>query len=103
MAEEFDDELAASFVGKHILVGITYLDHAEEPVEQKQLHGRIVRIDPPRRRGDRGERFGRGAQAAARSQLIRSRCPSKYRLRSTGEVVVDPDLTCTWVMKKPRH
>lgn len=26
----------------------------------------------------------------------------EYRLRSTGEVVVDPDLTATWVVTKPQ-
>jgi hypothetical protein len=40
-----DKKLADSYIGKHLLVGITYLDHEDNFIEHKQLHGNIVRIN----------------------------------------------------------
>jgi hypothetical protein len=103
MSEESDETLAASFIGKRLLIGLTYVDHEEKPVEQRQLHGRIVRITPGEGvvvvLGDSGEEF----KLPPDLRSFRVAPSGEYRLRSTGEVVVDPDLTCTWVTKKPAH
>ena len=32
------------YIGKHLLVGLTYVDHHDEVTEQRQLHGTITRI-----------------------------------------------------------
>ena len=40
-----DQALAASFIGKHLLIGITYLDHDGTLIEQRQFHADIVRIN----------------------------------------------------------
>jgi hypothetical protein len=39
-----DEKLATSYIGKHLLIGITYLDYNENFIEQKQFYGNIVRI-----------------------------------------------------------
>lgn len=103
MSEEYDEELAASFVGKYVLVGITYVDPAEQPIAQEQIHGRILRIDPVE--GVVIARCGSGEEFKLPPDLgsFKVAPPGEYRLRSTGEVVVDPDLTCTWVIKRPSH
>lgn len=31
--DDFDEAWAASLIGKHVLVSLTYLDHAEQPIE----------------------------------------------------------------------
>lgn len=36
---EFDQVLADSYVGKYILVGVTYLDHTGKELERVQFHG----------------------------------------------------------------
>ena len=41
---DIDAELAKSYVGKHLLFGISYLDHEESLLEQKQGHGEIIEI-----------------------------------------------------------
>jgi hypothetical protein len=38
---EMDQELVASYIGKHLLVGVTYLDHNEQLLEKEQFHGDI--------------------------------------------------------------
>ena len=35
----FDEALAASYVGKYILIGITFLDHSGKELRHQQLHG----------------------------------------------------------------
>jgi len=38
---ELDESKASEYIGKTILLGVTYLDHNEELIEQKQWHGVI--------------------------------------------------------------
>jgi len=42
----FDEKLAASYVGKYILVGLTYLDHKGKELRRQQLHGVITSTKP---------------------------------------------------------
>ena len=98
-----DAEHAASFIGKHLLIGMTYLDSEDNLIEQKQFHGKIVRIN---------ECEGIVIQLSNSSEeymlppdldSLRAAPKGEYRLRSTGEVVVDPDLLTTWTTKKPKQ
>src|SRR5689334_12791825 len=43
--QSMNNPSAETYIGKHLLFGITYLDHNENVVEQVQLHGTITRID----------------------------------------------------------
>ncbi len=38
----FDEELAASYVGKYILLGLTYEDHEGNELRREQIHGVIT-------------------------------------------------------------
>lgn len=42
----FNEELARELVGKHLLVGLTYVRSSGELIEQRQLHG-LVEIAGP--------------------------------------------------------
>lgn len=97
-----DQELAASYIGKHLLVGITYLDHDGNFIEQKQFHGNVVRIN---------EHEGIVLQLHDSDQeyklppdlnSLQVAPKGAYRLRSTGEIVVDPDLLTSWTINKPK-
>lgn len=97
----FDQKRATSFVGKHVLIGMTYLDHAGTFLEQKQMHGTILRADA--KKGfevalinQNGERFWLPPDLRSFEEAA----PGEYRLRATGEVVVDPDLICTWTVNR---
>jgi hypothetical protein len=95
-------ELANSYIGKHLLVGITYLDHEDNFIEQKQFHGDIVRINEAEgivlRLHDSDEEY----KLPPALDALEPAPKGEYRLRSSGEVVVDPDLTTTWTLNKPK-
>jgi len=93
-------EVVNDVVGKHLLVGLTYVRYGGEVIEQKQLHGIVERINeqegilirlpddtlfklPPDLRG------------------IERATPGVYRLRSTGEEVHNPDYLYTWTITRP--
>ena len=98
---DFDEEFAAKIIGKKVLVGLTYLDQEGNLIEQQQFCGEVIRANFSEgilfRRLDSGKEFKlppdlRGFTEAAAGE---------YRLRTTGEVVVDPDYTVTWTINKP--
>lgn len=97
----WDDDQARDLVGKHVLIGITFTDHAGSVRETTQRHGTIVETDEDRgvavELADVGEVFWLPPDVSA----FRPARPGNYRLRSTGEVVVDPDLTTTWTIADP--
>ena len=85
------------FVGKRVLVGLTYLDASGEIDERTEFWGEIVDKDDAAitiRRADNSEFFTLppGLQVAE---------PGEYRLRSTGEVVVAPDFVAIFSIHPP--
>jgi hypothetical protein len=95
--------LADSYLGKRILIGITYVDNEERPIEQVQLHGIIETADAIDgfRIGLLGNRSGQSWFLPPDPSAISPAAPGSYRLRSTGEIIENPDLITTWTVKKP--
>ena len=103
-AEEhpFDEELAALYVGKYIIVGLTTLDHAGELIQQEQFHGVIESASPDGIQiALRGVRAGETWNMPPVLSAIRLADPGVYKLRSTGEEITNPDLQSTWILTKP--
>lgn len=102
-AHPWDIALAMQLPGKIVLVGLTYFEAgAEEPFEQQQLFGRVVHADE---HGGillslQGLRDGEQYNLPPDTRSFREAPPGEYRLRSTGEVVVDPDFTVTFSIRK---
>jgi hypothetical protein len=100
----FDRDRAAALIGKHVLIGVTTVDHDGKVLEQKQMHGTIALVDE--RRGVKielkGARDGEEYWLPPDLSSFEDAPPGEYRLRSNGEVVVDPDLLSSWTVKKPR-
>lgn len=101
-APDFDQALADTYVGKYILIGVTYLDHEGKLLEQIQMHGTVESVSPD------GIAIALGGLRAGESWVmppvldsISSATPGVYNLRSTGESVEDPDLLATWSITKP--
>jgi hypothetical protein len=92
----FDQTVADSYVGKVILVGITYVDHLGKELRHQQLHGVIERASP---QGIlislRGAHQGGSWNMPPDLQAIRPANPGIYTLHSTGEDVANPDLVAT--------
>jgi hypothetical protein len=100
----FDAALARTLVGKYVLIGVTYLDGDGKPTREEQVHGVVIAAT-----AENGILFKlRGSRNGAEYRLppdtrgfVRAQ-PGEYRLKSTGEVVTDPDFTCTWSVWPPR-
>jgi hypothetical protein len=94
----FWHEKAARMVGKHVLVGKTYV-RGNAVLDQVQFHGVIEEADEDDgfalRRSDTGEIEWLPPDLRAFEQAP----PGEYRLRSTGEVIVDPDILSTWIVE----
>lgn len=94
----FTAEQAAACVGKHLLVGITHrnLDGAVDSLEQ--FHGTIDRVNL--REGLVLKLHGSGEEKHLPPDLSRLEPaePGEYRLKTTGEVVLDPDLVVMWTL-----
>lgn len=90
-----DDE----YIGKRILVGLTYLDDNGQLIKQLQYHGVISRITA------KGIfiRLPNGNDHCALppdTALLKKATPGDYRLRSTGEIVTNPDYLAQWTITK---
>jgi len=100
----FDERRAAALVGKYVLIGLTYHDADGRFLEQRQIHGMIVGADA--QHGIEVELKGASSGETYRLppdlRPLQPAAPGEYRLRATGEVVIDPDLLCTWSVTKPR-
>jgi hypothetical protein len=97
---EFDDELAQRLIGKHVLIGITVVEHDGTFVERRQMHGDVTQAD---RRGIVVRLRGSGEEhnLPPDPSQFQEAPPGEYRLRSTGEVVIDPAYTTSWTLTRP--
>ncbi|HEX3467332.1 MAG TPA: hypothetical protein VHT05_04570 [Candidatus Elarobacter sp.] len=89
---EIDPTRAEEYLGKTVLVGITHVDRAGSEVGSAQWHGVIEAVVPllAIRVGD---------EVRILPPTVMKASPGEYRLRSTGEVVVDPDFLATWTVE----
>jgi hypothetical protein len=87
-------------------VGLIYLDADGELIDKQQVFGRVLSATP---RGGislrlEGRRTGERYALPPDTRSFRKAKPGEYRLHATGEVVVNPDYTVTFsVRKRPRR
>jgi len=102
---QFDEELASELVGSLVLVGMTFLTAGEKFESAEQFFGRVLKAD--KRDGVylqlEGSRSGEFYNLPPDTRSFKHADPGEYRLRSTGETVVDPDFLCTWTITRPRR
>lgn len=86
-------------LGKVMLVGITYNTSTGELIERKQVWGTVAQAGEGgiRIRRENGELFSVPPNLSA----ISSAAPGDYTLRSTGEVVTDPNFLSAWTCTEP--
>jgi hypothetical protein len=93
--QTFSDEEASAVLGKRVLVGITYrnLDGKVESLEQ--FCGVALRVNL---REGLVLKLASSDERSIPPDLSRLEvaAPGNYRLKDTGEVVVDPDFTVLW-------
>jgi hypothetical protein len=98
----WDQDEADGLVGLYVLVGITHLNVSGETViSQTQYHGRIVDADP--KAGFKVECEGEWKDhlmgLPPDINVFTAAKPGQYRLRSTEEIVENPDLLAAWSVK----
>ena len=95
---EWDECLAGRLLGAVVLVGITRITASGET--QEQFYGTVDRADA----GGidlilSGSRTGETFWLPPDPRAFYAAQPGSYRLRETGEVVENPDYTCTWTIE----
>lgn len=99
----WDDELARGYLGRTIIVGITRLDADGELVSQRQFHGTVEQADAKSGIGIRVAGDGSLYWLPPDLRSIQVAPRGDYRIRSTGEVVTNPELMTTWTIDEPRR
>ena len=86
-------------IGKRVIIGITRRTHNEQIVAEEQLHGIVTSMDNVIHvRLASGKDF----TLPPAPETFQRAAPGHYRLRSTGEVVIDPDFTSSWSVIAPK-
>ena len=97
---DFDPEFAADLIGCTLLVGVTYFGADGELVRREQFWGVVESCDPATgiflKQGGGDVRWLPPLTVA-----IEAADPGEYRLKETGEVVVDPDFIATFSVTAP--
>jgi hypothetical protein len=91
----FDVQIAGQLIGKRVLIGLTYVENGQDD-RYEQKHGVVEDVS------DEGVaiRLSDGGTYWLPPDLRpwQAAPPGEYRLRSTGEVVVDPDFMANWTV-----
>ena len=100
MNSQLHEAEARKYIGKTVLIGIADLDRDGKPTKQRQFFGTITEISV--QNGMIITSKNDSTQLALPPELstLRPAKPGIYRLRTTGEVVIDPDFLTTWEFKE---
>lgn len=101
MLDRSNEARAARLGGMAALVGLTYNNADGTLREHRQMHGRTTAFDP-------GEGFTRRLHGTDEDvtfppevRAFQVARPGEYRLRTPGDVAVNPDLRATWTITAP--
>ena len=91
----------SDLIGKTILIGLTYYTHDDVFIEQKQYWGTVVSTDDTKIlvQLNNGELFALPPNLSSTKVAP----PGEYRLRSTGEIVVNQDFLTTWNVNRAKE
>lgn len=96
-----DETLAKQMLGTVVLVGVTIMNRRDEVEGHEQYFGTVLRISEEDgliiRRGDTGEEMWLPPALDAYQRAA----SGEYRLKATGQVVVDPDYYATFTRYPP--
>jgi hypothetical protein len=98
----FDHAFARDLVGKYVLVGVTVKDKRGELKRHEQFHGIVVSADAVEGiyLSLKGDRAGETKWLPPATHVYFPAPKGEYRLKSSGEVVTDPDFTSQWILEQ---
>lgn len=99
---KLDESRADEYIGKTVLLGVTYLDHEKKPVAQQQWVGTILTFSNKDGIRIRLRNSDDPCGLPPDPRGIHKAKPGVYKLRSSGEEVIDPDYLATWTCVKPK-
>jgi len=88
-------------IGKTVMIGITHKDHTGKWLRQDQYHGRIKQIGKKEGIVVAVEGLPQDFTMPPRLECLQAAPPGEYKEHTTGAVVVNPDLICTWEVTWP--
>lgn len=91
----FDQRLARWLTGKRCLIGLRTLDPDGDTIDKTQFHAEILRFTPQRLL-IRDLASGEQRDMPPDTRAFRYAPRGDYRLRSSGQIVTDPDAECRW-------
>ena len=95
-------QIKDKYLGKHILVGLTYLENDDSFIERKQFHGTIKSISKNTItfiRSDNGEDY---SIPYDEGNLEPGQPEAVYELKSTGEAIENVDFISCWTIYPPK-
>ncbi len=88
------------YVGKHLLISLTYLQSTGEVRHKVQIHGIITRINEAVIAVDRQD-SGKEFTLLAKLDALKVAAEGEYHLKPGGAVVVNPDYLCVFTIMEP--
>ena len=101
MKPQLDESKAKDYVGKTVLIGVTYLDHEERQTGQQQWYGVIIEVSNAKGIVITLKNDTNYCALPPDLSALRPAKPGEHRLRATGEVITDPDFLTTWTSRAP--
>jgi hypothetical protein len=101
MKPQLDESKAKDYIGKTVLIGVTYLDHEERQTSQQQWYGVITEVSNAKGIVISLKNDTNYCALPPDLSALQPAKPGEYRLRATGEVVTDPDFLTTWTRRAP--
>ena len=100
---QFDQALANDLVGKLVLVGLNHEDRRGEVKGHEQFFGIVSAVDAQRGIDIslQGKRSGERKWLPPDTRAFHPADKGEYWLRSTGEVVSNPDYIAQWTVVRP--
>src|SRR5689334_1149326 len=98
---QLDESKAKDYVGKTILLCVSYLDHKEVQTGQMQWYGVITEVSNAKGIVISLQNDTNYCALPPDLSALRPAKPGEYRLRATGEVITDLDFITTWVSQEP--
>ena len=99
-SELISESAAAELMGKHVVVGLTFVDADQKPIRLTQLHGHVVKVN--RREGIILKQADGSEYALPPTLAGFQKAPkdSSCTLRSTGELVEDVDYLVSYTVNQ---
>ena len=91
---------SAELIGKHIVVGLTHVDADQKPMRFTQLHGFVVRVNRVEGIVLKQHDGSEYKLPAILGRISESPEGMACTLRSTGEIVEDPDYVVTYTVNQ---